>query len=128
MLRNDVGFTLIETLTVTVILGALAAIAIPSLISTREHAWQAEATSVVRSAAVQLSTLEALPTDQAAFDDLALSTGPNVALSYASSPDGLDFCLQGAHAAEATIRAAWASGRMSDDGACPPDFGIAAAP
>lgn len=128
MLRNDDGFTLIEVLTVTVILGALAVIAIPSLMSTREQAWQAEATSVVRTAAVQLATLESLPPDQAAFDSLDLAVGDNVALSYASSPDGLDFCLQGAHAAGGSIQAAWSGGRLSADGDCPPDFGIAAAP
>ena len=49
--RED-GFTLIELLVVIIILGVLAAIAIPSFLNQREKAWRKAAVSDLRSAAV----------------------------------------------------------------------------
>jgi type IV pilus assembly protein PilA len=46
------GFTLIELLVVIIILGVLAAIAIPNFLSQREKAWRKATVSDLRSAAV----------------------------------------------------------------------------
>ncbi|MGH3665494.1 MAG: prepilin-type N-terminal cleavage/methylation domain-containing protein, partial [Egibacteraceae bacterium] len=48
--QDEKGFTLIELLVVVIIIGILAAIAIPTFLSQRERGWQAELTSGLRTA------------------------------------------------------------------------------
>jgi type IV pilus assembly protein PilA len=51
--RNE-GFTLIELLVVVVIIGVLAAIAIPSMVQHRDRGWQAELASAVTILAIEV--------------------------------------------------------------------------
>jgi type IV pilus assembly protein PilA len=52
--RREEGFTLIELLVVVIIIGILAAIAIPVFLNQRRSAWQGELTSGVRNTALEV--------------------------------------------------------------------------
>ena len=72
MLRNTKGFTLIELLIVVVIIGILAAIAIPQFASTKEKAFDATAKSDVRNA---MASQEAYFADDQTYAPAAMATG-----------------------------------------------------
>jgi prepilin-type N-terminal cleavage/methylation domain-containing protein len=72
MLRNTKGFTLIELLIVVVIIGILAAIAIPQFASTKEKAFDATAKSDVRNA---MAAQEAYFADDQTYAPAAMATG-----------------------------------------------------
>ncbi len=87
-MRNKKGFTLIELLIVVVIIGILAAIAIPRFASTKEKAFDAAAKSDLRNA---MSAQEAYFADSqlyTAVANLSITTSTGVTLTGGGSASG----------------------------------------
>ncbi len=94
--ENEGGFTLIELLVVVIIIGILAAIAIPTFLNQREKAWAGEAKSDLRNSA---TVMEEFFGDNGTYAGAAgFKTSDNVTSIATKTATATGYCLDLVHA------------------------------
>ena len=132
--EGEGGFTLIELLVVIIIIGILAAIAIPVFLNQRKKGVDASTKSDIRQIA---NEMESAFTDSQTYPTTVAIKGSKgntfvVNLNAATAADATAFCIAGTNAkGSTTATAAYlyksdSGGMQSTNGACPTGAGVTA--
>jgi len=107
--ENEGGFTLIELLVVIIIIGILAAIAIPTFLNQRKKGWDAAAKSALKNAATAQESYFTDNSSYATTVTLLASEGYNssdkVTLAVTSSTGSSSYCMTAVH--QSNLTATW---------------------
>jgi len=104
--RSENGFTLIELLVVIIIIGIIAAIAIPAFLNQRQKGWRSQAVSDMKNAATAVESfatdtggsyagLNGVDENSLALVGQGFRHGSLVAVSVVSTAD--TYCIRGLH-------------------------------
>ena len=94
--NEEEGFTLIELLVVVIIIGILAAIAIPTFLNQRKKGWESAVKSDLRNSAIVMETQLTETGSYAPAPATFPGTSPDVTLT-APVATVETYCLQGVH-------------------------------
>jgi type IV pilus assembly protein PilA len=96
--ENEGGFTLIELLVVVIIIGILAAIAIPTFLNQREKAWQKAAQSDLRNSAVVAEEFFSNGGTYSGLTTASMKPSDGVVLSVvAANTNATSYCIMANH-------------------------------
>ncbi len=95
--KQDKGFTLIELLVVVVIIGILAAIAVPVFLNQREKAAESTVKSDLKNAATVYETYYVDEQTYAGVPAASLLESDNVNIVDDGTADALAYCIDGTH-------------------------------
>lgn len=99
--KREEGFTLIELLVVVIIIGILAAIAIPVFLNQRQKAWDSAVQSDLKNAATAQETYltenDAYTDDVTDLANVGFNQGADIVFSHMQFNGGQEYCMEAFH-------------------------------